>query len=322
MRKSSRRAIIEEMKVLIAYDGSEFADAALDDLRNAGLPDSAEALVLTVADVFLPPASAGDAGDEMPPELPAVRHAHERAERKLKEAQSLAKGAGERIQTDFPEWKVSHEAVAESPAWAIIFKAGEWQADLIVVGSHGHSGLAGRLILGSVSQRVLYEAHCSVRIGRRVNKGTGLRLIIGIDGSAHSTAAVDAVSKRRWPPGTEVQLLAAVDTVMAFEDSELGPGEVKWIEVGDESNWDLVRGIFEPQAEKLRSTGITAGVVMKRGHPTQTLIDAAQSWGGHAVFLGAKGIRGIERLVLGSVSAAVAARAQCSVEVVRPAKKE
>jgi nucleotide-binding universal stress UspA family protein len=309
------------MKILIAYDGSEFADGAIDDLRNAGLPGSAEALVFTVADVFLPPASEGDGPDEITPEPAAVRRAHERAERKLKEAQSLAKEASARVQQDFPEWNISHEAVAESPAWAIVFKAAEWQADLIVVGSHGQSGLAGRLILGSVSQRVLYEAHCSVRIARRSGTRDRLRLIIGIDGSEHSAAAVEAVSKRKWPAGTEVRLFTAVDTVMAFEGSELEPAEVKWIEVGDESNWDQVREIFEPQAQKLRAVGLTAEVVIKRGHPTQELLDATQSWEAHGLFLGAKGMRGIERLVLGSVSAAVSARAHCSVEVVRPAVK-
>ena len=45
----------ERMKILIGYDGSECADAALQDLRRAGLPSEADVLVMTVADVFLPP---------------------------------------------------------------------------------------------------------------------------------------------------------------------------------------------------------------------------------------------------------------------------
>ena len=43
------------MKVLIAYDGSECADSALDDLTHAGLPEKGEALVMSVAEVWLPP---------------------------------------------------------------------------------------------------------------------------------------------------------------------------------------------------------------------------------------------------------------------------
>jgi nucleotide-binding universal stress UspA family protein len=307
------------MKILIAYDGSEFADAAIEDLRHAGLPSIAEALVYTVADVFVPPAI--EASDDVPPESAAVRRAHERAKRKLKDAETRAKEASERIKKDLPEWKVSYEAAAESPAWAIIFKAAEWQADLIVVGSHGKSGLAGRLILGSVSQRVLYEADCSVRIGRAGSQDqpSPLRVLVGIDGSAYSSAAVHAISIRNWPEGTQVRLLAVVDTVMALGGTELEP-TLKWLEVDDEHNWDQVRAVFEPHAEQLRGVGLDAAVMIRRGHPTQQLLDEAETWGANSIFLGAKGIRGIERLLLGSVSAALAARAHCSVEVVRPGK--
>ena len=42
-------------KLLIGYDGSGHADAAIDDLQRAGLPQDVEAIVLTVADAFLPP---------------------------------------------------------------------------------------------------------------------------------------------------------------------------------------------------------------------------------------------------------------------------
>jgi nucleotide-binding universal stress UspA family protein len=304
------------MKILIAYDGSEFADAAIRDLQHAGLPDNPEALVYTVADVIVPPEVQPD--DDVPRELPAVRRAHQRAKQKLEQAEARAREASERIQKDFPNWKVSFEAAAESPAWAIVFKADEWQADLIVVGSHGKSGLAGRLILGSVSQRVLYEASCSVRVGRAAPsvEVPPLRLLVGIDGSSHSKAAVEAIAKRRWPAETQVRLLTAVDTVMALGDED--EPEVKWLDVGDEDKWDDVRALFAPEAERLRATGLNAEVVIRSGHPTQVLLDEADSWSAHCIFAGAKGVRGIERLLLGSVSAAVAARAHCSVEVVRP----
>ena len=303
------------MKILIAYDGSEFADAAIHDLRHAGLPDNAEALVYTVADVIVPPEL--QPGDEVPPELPAVRRAHERAKQKLQQAEARARAASEIIQKDFPKWQVTFEAAAESPAWAIIFKAGEWHADLIVVGSHGKSGFAGRLILGSVSQRVLYEAPCPVRIGRESkNQVPPLRILVGIDGSSHSKAAVQAIAKRRWPEGTQVRLLTVVDTVMLLGDQE--EQEMKWLEVDDVDKWDDVRALFKPEAEVLRASGLDAEVMIRRGHPTQQLLDEAETWGAHCIFVGAKGVRGIERLLLGSVSAALAARAHCSVEVVRP----
>ena len=54
------------LSILIAYDGSVCADAALDDLRRAGLPTALEAVVVTVADVILPPPAAKVDVDEVP----------------------------------------------------------------------------------------------------------------------------------------------------------------------------------------------------------------------------------------------------------------
>lgn len=310
----------EIMKILIAYDGSESADAAIEDLKSAGFPKTAEARVLSLADVFLPPPINEEVDNTFPMYVPAgVRRAHERAESKLKQADSMAKQASEKIQLSFPEWQVRHEALADSPAWAIIKAADQWKPDLVVVGAQGHSVLGGRLILGSVSQRVLYEAGCSVRVarGRERNDASPLRLLIGVDNSPYSNAAVEAVSQRHWPKGTEVRLLAVVDTVMPFRPDPSQPAILKWIETGDEENWDEIHQIFEPLATKLRSAQLDAAVMIRKGNPTNELIEEAESWGADCIFLGPKGTRGIDRLLLGSVSSAVSARAHCSVEVVR-----
>jgi nucleotide-binding universal stress UspA family protein len=310
----------DKMKILIAYDGSECADAALEDLKNAGLPKTAEAIVISLADVFMPPPINEEIDNTFPMYVPAgVRRAHERAERKLKEAESMAMRASEQIKKSFPEWHVTPEAIADSPAWAIIRTADHWKPDLVVVGAQGHSVLGGRLILGSVSQRVLYEASCSVRVARgQQSSDSPLQLLIGVDNSPYSNAAVEAVCRREWPTGTEVRLLAVVDTVMAITPDPSQPQVLKWIEVGDGENWDEVRQIFQPSAACLRSAGLDAEVTIRRGNPTDELLEEAETWSADCIFLGAKGMRGIDRLLLGSVSSAVAARAHCSVEVVRP----
>ena len=311
----------ETMKILVGYDGSECADAALEGLKRAGLPKTADALVMTMADVFLPSPIDEEIDNTFPMYVPAgVKRAHERAERKLKEAESLAKRAGEKIKRDFPDWKVRHEALADSPAWAIVRTADAWKPDLMVVGAQGHSVLGGRLILGSISQRVLYEARCSVRVAREQQSGgdSPLRLLLGVDNSTYSNAAVEAVSRREWPTGTEVRLLAVVDSVMPITRDPSQPSVMKWIETDDEGNWDQVRAIFQPSADKLKAAGLDAAVMIRRGNPTNELLDEAESWGADCIFLGPKGTRGLDRLLLGSVSSAVAARANCSVEIVRP----
>ena len=311
------------MKILVAYDGSEFADAALDDLKRAGLADEAEVLVMSVADVFVP-SPVNDGGDNaFPTYIPQpVRRAHERAQHELEHAEVLAGRASERIKALFPHWRVSYHAEADSPAWAVIRKSDEWKPDLIVMGARGHSVFGGRVILGSISQRVLYEARCSVRIARGPLRNTNrpIRLLIGVDNSSDSKAAVEAVCNRNLPAGTEVGLLAVVDTVMAVTPNPSEPSVMKWIEVGDKNNWDQVREVFEPSAQKLRSAGLRAEILVRRGDPADQILEEADTWGADCIFIGAKGTRGIDRLLLGSVSSAVSARAHCSVEVVRPQK--
>src|SRR4026207_672251 len=189
------------MKILIGYDGSEPADSALADLQRAGLGSDAEALVMTVADVFLPLPIDEEVENTVPMYVPqAIKHAHERAQHKLAEAADLAKRVSEQIKSIFPNWSISSAAEADSPAWALIRKADDWKPDLIIMGARGHSVFGGRLILGSISQRVLYEARCSVLIARANRKRADepVRILIGVDNSGDSNAAIDAVRSRSW----------------------------------------------------------------------------------------------------------------------------
>jgi nucleotide-binding universal stress UspA family protein len=219
----------------------------------------------------------------------------------------------------FPGWDVCSEACADSPAWAVIRTADEWKLDLVIVGAQGHTVLGGRLILGSVSQRVLYESRCAVRIARAPQSDVDapVRLIVGTDGSPDAEAAVDAVAARSWPAGSKVRVVSVLDTFMSVAPDPAQPSVLKWVEVGEEEDWGRVREVFEPSAEKLRNAGLTATVTLRKGNPKSILVEEAEEWSADSIFLGARGMRGIDRLLLGSVSAAVAARASCSVEIVR-----
>ena len=117
-----------------------------------------------------------------------------------------------RVTAHFPGWNVSTEVRCDTPAWAILEMAERDKADLIVLGSHGHSSVGGRLILGSVSQRVLYNARCSVRVARCAEeKREGpVRIVVGFNGSQDSEVAVDAVASRAWPEGSEARLVRRI----------------------------------------------------------------------------------------------------------------
>ena len=309
----------EQMKILIAYDGSDCANAALEDLPRAGLPRVAEALILSVAEVFLPPSSSP--APALPAEVPvAVQRAWAQATHAVDEARALAQQARTRLLTLFPAWEVQAEACADSPAWAVVKKADTWQPDLLVVGSHGRSALA-RFVLGSVSQKILTEARCSVRVGRRHRQthATPVRLLIGVDGSPDAAAAVCAVAAREWPVGSAVRLVTALDarmcTALAFMRL---PGQTG-TEMRDADEHASMARTIDAMAAPLHEWGLAVSSVITAGDPKQVLLDEAEHWGADSLFVGARGLSRVERFLLGGVSAAVAARAHCSVEVVRPA---
>jgi nucleotide-binding universal stress UspA family protein len=310
----------QPMKIAIAYDGSPCADAALRDLGRAGLPTVADALVISVADVFLPPPINEEVDNTFPMYVPdGIRRAHKHAARELRQADDLAKQASNDLRTMFPRWNVSAVSCAESPALGVIWKASEFNADLIVAGAQGHSDFGGRLILGSVSQRILYEARNSVRIGRGGHADRDhVRIIIGADGSPNFDDAVAAVAARTWPADTEAQLVTALDTVISVTPDRSQPSVTKWIETDNAEDLKWLREFFEASAVRLSAAGLKTSTVVKKGDPKQVLVAVAEEWKADSIFLGVKGVRGVERFLIGSVSSAVAARAHCSVEVVRP----
>lgn len=311
------------MKIFIAYDGSEPADISIDGLRRAGLPDEGvEALVMSVGEVWLPPPSSDD--ETFPTQtLPGLKEARQHAELVMQKARQAAQRGSERVQQIFPRWRVTPEAQNGSPAFELLSRAEEWQPDLIVVGSHGHTALS-RFVLGSVSQKILTEASTSVHVGRP-DKGigsSGERIVIGVDGSPGSRAAVRAAAKRNWTTGSELRVVVADDAMRSSPIWNLIPPVRDFVdEVRTEERTQAEQMAVEAAKELragLANENVTVSSVVETGEPKRVLVNHAEEFGADCIFTGATGFSNrLERLVLGSVSAAVAARAHCSVEVVR-----
>ena len=206
------------MKVLIAYDGSVCSDNAIVDLRRAGLPTVAEAIVLSVAEMSPRAASIPVGALAVGPGLILAdgMESEESCEDELRTAKTVAYQGADRLRSDFPGWKIDTEAWVYAPGSAIARKAHAWKPDLIVVGSHGRSGIS-RWALGSVSQYVLHHVTCSVRISRHRlhSQARSIHLLIGVDESHNSRLAAEAVAKRNWPAGTEARVVGVLDSRIA-----------------------------------------------------------------------------------------------------------
>ncbi len=135
------------MKILLATDGSEQSLAAARGVAERPWPEGTEVKVMSIVSPFrysMEEVGLLDGGGT------------DRAHRAIGDAAQILQGAGLRT---------SGEVIAGRAERRITQEAGEWGADLIVVGSHGYHTWE-RMLLGSVSQSVAAHARCSVEIVR------------------------------------------------------------------------------------------------------------------------------------------------------------
>jgi nucleotide-binding universal stress UspA family protein len=142
------------MKVLVALDDSEFSKLVLQDIAEREWSFDTQFMVINV--LAVPSMDRfEDIGFSVSADITARLRAE--SEKLLTESCSyLKEHLGDNIE-------LHHKVVEGHTCDAIVHEAKDWNADLIMVGSHGRSGLA-KLIMGSVTEGVLYQAPCSVEI--------------------------------------------------------------------------------------------------------------------------------------------------------------
>ncbi|HEU0253123.1 MAG TPA: universal stress protein [Pyrinomonadaceae bacterium] len=311
------------MRILFGYDGSESADAALYDLKRAGLPEEAEALVVSVADVLMVPETTNPEIIEhtlMSRRVAAgIMLARKQAARSLLEARAFTTKASERMRSYFPGWHLRTQVLAGQPSQELIRIADEWKPDLVVVGSRGRS-LAGRFLLGSVSKAIVTGSDHSVRVTRGTLDKNGLdpiRLVIGIDGSSEAEHAVRSVGSRVWPSDTEVRIIS-VDNSSLVRVAPVFPIGGTAVNNNPEELPLATRRMVAWAENELTAIGLNVSVAVEKGDPRQVLITEAKKWNADAIFVGGRKFSGaLERLWLGSVATALVTNAHCTVEVVR-----
>ena len=282
------------MRILIGYKGCEPSKAALHDLRHAGLPEKTEILVMTVAESW---PGSGD----------------------LSAAEAIAAEGAELVRRDFPACTVLSETAPGSPPREILARAESFHPDLIIVGEPRYSVRQNNVLIGNTSHTLLTEAKCSVRIARgNLNEASHTeRIVVGFDGSAGSIRAVESVAERKWETGTCVRLLSVADSSVLDSIGRFTPQMTNAsVQTKFASQW--AESLAASSKENLSKAGICASVELKLGHAKDVIIKEAEDWDADTIFVGPhSSANSFERFLIGSVSAAVAARAHCSVEVVR-----
>lgn len=285
------------MRILIGYDGSKHCEAALDDLRFAGLPCDPKSLVVSVADPLMARGSIKDVFTMAMPSRLAVSVTEQQQMHggQLIEADEFAMKAADRLLIEFPEWEVAKRTRMGTAAEELIDAANDWNADMVVVGSE-RVPVAEEMLLGALADTVGDRSSTSVRVSRpveRKKRESPPKIVVGIDGSPAAQEAVYEIGRREWTNGTQIRIVAVLSPSV---DASQAESMMTWARY------------------HLRSVGLNPSMSIQAGNPARVLIRDAQKSDADCIFLGS----GTRENHIGTVSRAVLNKAGCSVEVVRP----
>lgn len=285
------------MKLLIAADSAISTEVLVRAVGVRPWPDGTTAHVLSiVADVDVPEETWREEGY-------GKRAVQREMERR---GEQITAVSVERLkQIGIP----AEVVVARGDARFLIpFYARKWSSDLIFVRAHVRKNLE-HWMLGSVARAVVTSAPCTVQIVRDAAEDRALtvdssrRVLLATDGSKTSVEAVRATAERPWPEGSEFRIIS-VEEPWAIRLSRVRQANEAQEAV---SNSEQV----------LSSAGLKAVGEVVSGKPKDVILEEAQKWPADLIVVGSHGRRGFRRLLLGSVSEAVAMNAPCSVVVVR-----
>ncbi|MEW9529543.1 universal stress protein [Microbispora sp. NPDC049125] len=216
--------------------------------------------------------------------------------------------AAERARGRAPGVEVTTALAEGTVIGSLMAEAGD--AGEIVLGSRGMGGFTG-LVLGSVSIGVAGRAPCPVVVVRGPSQAVHGEVVVGLDGSSHSEAALEygfAQARLRK---------ARLRAVHAWQIPASSPFALGYADVLDEVFQRESAGFrrrLEPWRDKHPDVEVAESVVS--GHPVAALSDASRQ--ADLVVVGSRGLGRVAAAVLGSVGHGVLHHAHCPVAVVRP----
>jgi nucleotide-binding universal stress UspA family protein len=195
----------------------------------------------------------------------------------------------------------------------IVETAEELGADLVAVGSRGR-GAMKQTLMGGVSYSVVRHAHCPVIVVRSKAVVFPAKIVLATDGSEQATLAAQTAAELASETGSELHLIA-----VAPEYPYVGEGfyEVNRAEEDADAYREL-QNLLDEQARKVGETGGTVARTYPRmGAVDEEIVALAEEVGADLIVMGSRGLGGMRRALMGSVSDSVVRDAPCPVMVVR-----
>lgn len=268
-------------RILLATDGSEFSDgakrAAMTLARNSGAHLHMMSMVITNPEY-----------EALAPQLVAKAENQCAATLHKLEAEAAALG----VQC------TSHLRHGYDPAVEICGLADELAPGIISMGRRGRRGLA-RFMVGDATAKVIGHANYSVLVVPKAADMWKKRILLAVDGSAHSEAAAVVARDVAMCSGHPVTVMS----VQIPEHSEVHQAEAP--------------AVAERVAGFLAHEGVLSDFRVARGHAADAIITTAAEIGADLIVVGSHGRTGLGKALLGSVSERVLGQTKCAVLVVR-----
>jgi nucleotide-binding universal stress UspA family protein len=285
-------------KILLATDGS--GDAELAATTAVGLAGTTASELHVVHTWRTVPSVHFDA---------LVRQEMEReAQEILDEQVRKIEGLGATV----AQARLSEGGAAEE----IVALAEEIGAGLIAVGSRGR-GRIRRLLMGSVSDAVVRHASCPVIVVRGKPVIFPAKVLLATDGSEEATLALQTAADLSERTGSELHVVHVGEVTLVYHPERHGYGAEY------EEHEREARQLLEEQVEWMKAAGATvAQAHLSMGRADEEIVVMAEELGADLVAMGSKGLGGVRRAMVGSVSDSVVRHAHCPVMVVRGTRAE
>ncbi len=282
-------------KILVAFDGSEFSKAALIESSN-WVKRHGGRIIMVHAVYF----------DEE-----EFTIAPEQREKRFELGKKVCYQTQENISSEFGIDVESLVCEGEPPD-VIVDIAREKKVELISMGTYGRRGLK-RLIMGSVTSKVILNAPCDVMVVKRpCSECTGeyKSILVPFDGSEFSKNALERACELSKIDGAEITVLYVIP---------------RYEEMIEFFRTDSIKRAMLDEAEKILNVarriasekGIPIASTVREGHVGDNIIEAAEMLKNDLIVIGTYGWKGVSRAIMGSTTERVIMNASCPVLTVR-----
>jgi len=299
--RRQKMTLTKRLNILMADDGSQHAQSAVDLIRGLSLPLKSRVMVLRV---FTPGQISGI--PEFESSLEKTKH------------QFLNAGM-----------EVAADLILGSPAEKIIEVAKNKKSDLIVMGAKGLRATLG-ILLGGVAQQVVEYASCPVLVVRAPYKGIR-RILLVTDGSPNSQYAARYLGKFPLPKKVDVRVAHVMSPlpVPLSMEPHLGGWHTIYmpLPLAGETAYQKKRertaqSLLTRTCDLLKPSGISSTPVLLHGDAATEIIDYVKSNEIDLIVAGSRGLSEFQGWWVGSVSRKLVHYSNCSVLIVKGPRKE